>query len=378
MKSVNYLFVLGIAVLVCGCSNEETMTPVTDSDTVIETSIVPIQLGVTSVAVDTRAAISDDGSGTIRNLAVWCLAKDAMQDNSETQNIKWFGSASDANSCCVMNNVKSSIYGNAVKWDDGNARYFYPLDQFYRYEFYANYPYTNNVTFTETSVAAHYTIDGTQDLIWGRATSDVPFAWSARYFRVNGGQTEQNCPTLKMEHLMTRLVFHVQPGANVDIPGATEDELDYSSARTMIVDSLQICNAHTQLTINVADYNNKDMSIGSRLICTNNTSDTLSLKDSNGTIVRPIQVPNLPSLKARWGESIMLFPADLYKVRLVLHDAIGRKFISEMPLSMGNQVAGFERGKSYNVTITVHGPTVVSLGAQLTPWDEVDGPELIL
>lgn len=377
MKISKTVLLLGASAFMCACSNDDVLAPDSIAGA-FEPSEVDIQLGGANVSIISRAPIFDDGSGTIKNLAVWCLAKDAMQENLAPQDIKWFGGLPENNTCCIMNNVKSNIIANTVKWDDVNARYFYPVSQFYRYEFYANYPYTTDISYTPTSVAANYTIDGTQDLIWGRATSDAPYAWSAKYFRANGGQTEENRPGLKLEHLLTRLVFHIQPGAKVDIPDASEEELDFTSASLMMVDSLQICNAYTKLTINVADYNNLDMGIGNRVVRTNSTTDTLYLKDSNGAIVNPIQVPALPSLKTQWGESIMLFPSDQYIVRIVLHDTVGRKYVSEIPLTLTNQPAGFERGKSYNITITVHGATEVALGAQLSPWEFVEGPGLNL
>ena len=119
------------------------------------------------------------------------------------------------------------------------------------------------------------------------------------------------------------------------------------------------------------------MGIGERLTTRSSKTDTLFLKDASSDIVDPIQVPALPSLKKQWGESIMLYPASEYTVRLVLHDENGRKFVSEIPLILQNS-GGFERGKSYNITITVHGPSEVTLGAEVTPWTEVDGPGLNL
>lgn len=382
MKITKSILLLGMATFMGACSNDNEVVPTPDTDTPgvdsPEPSEFAIQLGSGRTNASTRAAISDDGSGTIKNLAVWCLAKDVMQENLDPQAIRWFGNQPENKTCCIMNNVKSTVNANAVTWDDVNARYYYPVSQFYRYEFYANYPYTANVTYTPTSVAANYTIDGTQDLIWGRATSDAAYAWSAKYFRVNGGQTVENRPMLKLEHLLTRLVFHIQPGAAVDIPGADESELDFAAASSMRVDTLQICDAYTRLTVNVADFSNLNMSIGNRVTRTNNLTDTLYLKDENGATVSPIQVPALPSLKTQWGESVMLFPSDSYIVRMVLYDAIGRRFVTEIPLTLANQPTGFERGKSYNITITVHGPTEVTLGAQLTPWEDVEGPDLNL
>lgn len=373
MKMTNKLFLLGAAVAFCACSNEEVVAPEIN----IENSEVAIQLGSSDAVTVTRAAVTNENKD-LAGIGVWCLAKDVMQENLNPQDIKWFGTQPENLTCCIMKNVKSSVKNGNVRWDDPNAQYFYPQTQFYRYEFYANYPYTTNLTYSQTSVSASYTIDGTQDLIWGRATSEEDYAWSAKYFRVNGGQTETNRPKLKLEHLLTRLVFFVQPGAQVEIEGASEDEMDYTAARSMIIDTLQICDASTRLTMNVANFNRLDMSIGDRLIRSSSKTDTLYLKDASGAIVNPKQVPSLPSLKEQWGESIMLFPSNQYTIRVVLHDNAGHRFCSEIPLVLANQPNGFERGKSYNITVTVHGATSPTLGAELTDWEEVEGPSLNL
>ena len=202
MNIINKILVLSSLAFVCSCSNKDELLPETDQNNMQE-SEYPIQLNGGAVA-STRAAIMGNGSEGIPGIAVWCLAKDVMQENLDPQGIKWFGSAPENETCCIMKNVKSSIVGGSVRWDNANDRYFYPVTQFYRYEFYANYPYTTDLTYTETSVQARYTIDGTQDLLWGRATSEADYAWSAKYFRVNGGQTAGNRPNLKMEHMLTR------------------------------------------------------------------------------------------------------------------------------------------------------------------------------
>lgn len=175
MKIVNKILALSALVLVCSCSNEENIMPEPGTNGV-QPSEYPIQLGGGSV-VSTRAAITGDGSDGIAGIAVWCLAKNSMQENMAPQGIKWFDNAPEHQTCCIMKNVKANIVGSSVKWDNINDRYFYPVTQFYRYEFYGNYPYTTDLIYTTTSVKANYTIDGTQDLLWGRATSDADYAW---------------------------------------------------------------------------------------------------------------------------------------------------------------------------------------------------------
>ncbi len=379
---------MGMATFMCSCSNEESIPGVQEPEVPGATEEkTEIKLGSSTASLGTRAAIKGDGSGSILGLSVWCLAKGTMVENMSPQEIVWFGTQPENKTCCIMKNVKANIVGNEVRWEDVTTPHYYPVTQFYRYEFYANYPYTTDVIYgtNNNSVSANYTIDGTQDLLWGRATSDDDYAWSAKYFRHNGGQTTENRPNIVLQHMLTRLVFHVKPGASVAIEGKDENkpedegEFDFTAARKMTVDSLQICNAYTKLNLIIADRTRLDMGIGARLSRTEDITDTLLLKGDDGAAVTPIRVPDFPSQKAQWGESIMLFPSSQYIVRLVLHDDAGRKYISEVPLVLSpKDGTTFERGNSYNIAITVHGPTVVTLGASVAEWNEVDGPDLNL
>ncbi len=375
------VLLLGMAAFMCACSNDATEVPGPEApggNVTFDPNEITLGGSTVNVTADTRAAVED--AANLNNIAVWCLAKDAMAVNQDPQGIRWFSDAPEHETCCIMENVKANIISNEVKWADASAIYYYPVTQFYRYEFYANYPYTPALEYnedTQNAVVAKYTIDGTQDLLWGRATSNEDYAWSAKYFRSKGGQTLANRPTLKMEHLLTRLVFKIQPGPQVEIPDADESLMDYTAAHNMTIDSLQILDAIVNVKMTIADYNNRDMSIGSRLLRLNNETDTLFLKDAAGEIVDPLQVPALPSLKEQWGESIMLFPADRYTVRIVLHDNTGRRFVSEVPLELANQPS-FERGKSYNIIITVHGATTVTVGAEISSWVPTEGPDLDL
>ena len=94
-------------------------------------------------------------------------------------------------------------------------------------EFYGSYPYSEEVTYTSTPeshrAVVNYTLDGTQDIVWGRATLEDKFAYSARYFREQGADAqipiigansvdEEGNPHPGMKHLLTRLKFQVTTG----------------------------------------------------------------------------------------------------------------------------------------------------------------------
>lgn len=373
-KNIYLSLLVMAATLFVACSDKENDINPYEA---VDTTPVPIMLGEKPLNSFAVKKAFDDPKPDLDSVGIFALAIATQDVNLHPGPIRWF-QTSDASqeTCCIMDNVKSRISGGDVTWW-ADTIYYYPVTQFYRYAFYGNYPYTEDLIYKYNSVDANYTIDGITDILWGQAYKpDLPYAYSAKYFRVNGGVTEENLPKLELQHLLTRLKFFIQPGPMVDIAGATEDELDYSVAKSMKVVSLQICNATTKVRMHIADYNDMNMNIDKRLTATSDETDTLYLCHQDGelagTPVDPMQVPAKPSLRQQWGE-IMLFPADMYIVRLILEDAKGQKYVSETPLQIAPKGAGnesFRRGQFYNVVLTIHGPTAIQLTAVVAPWQE--------
>ena len=288
-----------------------------------------------------------------------------------------------------MNNVASHKKGTDIIWDDITAKYFYPLTQIYSYEFYGYYPYqpSENLEYYDNIVKANYVLDGKTDLLWGRTHNRDPYAFSAKYFRTNSS-TDTYKPSIELEHLLTRLVFSVVPGESYEGSG------DYSEAAMMQIDTLQIIDTYTNVSVTIADYNNLDMTLSDRINLSDETTDTLSLysvdEEGNGIDLQPVHLvapePGEEPIVTPLGESIMLFPQDRYTIRIVItmdayHDAAtntevpSKRLVSEIPLQLAST---FEQGKSYNVKITVHGPRAVKLAATLTPWEVQEGPSIEL
>ena len=372
--------------LLSGCSADEVSNS-SDEFTLDQLSNVEIKLsarnGSISSANATRAAIIGDTDADIDSLGVFGLARAIQGINQSANAITWFAESENW-SGCILNNVAANKVGHDINWAEEGAAYFYPPTQFYSYDFYGYYPYVENedLVYDATSVKANYEIDGTQDLIWGRATSDADYAYSAKYYRVNQDPAD---PSMALQHLLTRLVFTVVPGESVDGNG------DYEMAALMSVDTLQIIDTYTHLTVNIADLNNIDLAPVDRVTLTDENTDTLTLCDvdaqGKNVPLQPLQVvapePGVEPVPQQLGESIMLFPSDKYTIRIVLtmaaHDEQqAQRFVSEVPLQLVAAGERFAQGTSYTVKITVHGPQAVSLKAQLTPWDVEDGPELEL
>lgn len=378
MNYLRYTGTLAASLLVlASCSNEETWVTEDQAPAVEEfvpgNSEVEIRLGAsgTPLAVGNanRASITDDLTG-IDSLGIFCLAR-TTQSLSPLPAIVWFDGTND-NGCCIMKNVKSQKEGNLIRWA-GDDTFFYPISQVYAYDFYSYYPYAkreSDLTYTQNSVKVSYTIDGTQDLIWGRATSENPTAYSAKYFR--NAENAGLLPIITMQHLLTRLVFFVTPGADID-GGASAVE-----ASEMDVVSIQVVNAYTDVDMMVADYNNLNMAAASRLSLRSAARDTCTLRGANDEPLLPLAVGDVVGSMQQMGESLMLYPEASYQVRVVLRNRnSGRVFdtLSTLSLSSGS----FLSGTSYKVIVTVHGPKSVGVKASLLPWDSAEeDPEIEL
>ena len=409
-----YIFALA-AVAFAACSESDDFTGPNGSE-VEDNTPVQVQLRLAGV-VDaiTKAAINTANDGTFEDITVgvFGLACDRQGINEEAADINWFGyrgteSTEQYKTCCLVNNQESQADGATgdITFADG-AVYFYPITQFYRYDFYAYYPYAagtgtptlgNPTILRETSsnwsrATAQYVIDGTQDLIWGYDHKDQyagsaysddirtwveQYSYSARWFRLV--ERRSDCyPAIKMQHLLTRLTFYVEPGAN------TEGGSDYAAAHQMQIDELYVKGVYSNVNVVVANQNNMDdptVDDAERLSLRNNTTANFYLHDAtldadgNQQLAASLQVPADPSLAEKWGESIMLYPADRYILHIKMSniaDPSMPEFESEVPLVLQN-TTGFQRGHSYKVRLVVHGPEPVATTCSLEAWEEDEVP----
>lgn len=369
-------------ILLSGCSSDNPAETAAEEWAVEQIPGVEIRLSASesaSVAVqETRAALLEDDLD-IEGLGIFGLAREELDINHSPALSTWFG-PSDNWSECILNNVKANKVGNDVKWDDPEAVYFYPISQFFGYDFYGYYPYqlSENLVYEDKRVTANIDIDGTLDLLWGRATklsddATGKYAYSARYFRMNAEAYESE-PNIPLQHMLTRLVFEVRPVENYMGSG------DYSLAAKMEVDTIQVMDAYTHLALTIADLDQLDQDLSTRLQLRDGTTEVLDLLDENGQQFDPVHLSapaaGTEPVSLPIGESIMVYPQERYTVRIVLRmDGHEGTFITEVPLQLIHE---FERGKSYKVTINVHGPREITLGATIENWEEVEGPAIEL
>ncbi len=360
------------------CSNDEAFVTEISQETVAPEYIpgdseVEIKLSSTNVAVvepSTRAAIIDDGD--IESLGIFCLAKDKQSGkNQQAPEINWFNEVNNWSSC-IMDNVEADKIGQDIAWKNGGS-YYYPISQFYTYDFYGYYPYSENLEYVDNRVSANYVLDGKTDLIWGRATSEEEGAYSAAYFR-NPANVDKY-PSLALDHLLTRLEFYITPGPLLE--GGT----DVAAAAKMAVKSITVKNVYTEVKMLIADYNNLDAPIAERLEANTEVVGSLSLCDETGVPFEPTQVPATFGATLKVGESLMLYPQSIYEVEIELvNTETNEEFLTEVPLQVTNN-GTFVAGTSYKVNITVHSPREVVLRASLTPWlpaGDEDNPNIEL
>ena len=302
-----YIFILGLAViaLISGCTSDDLTMDLSLGEervSIVEASQdsdVPISLGVGSSRGMTRAVLNPtDESGIFdtedgKFLGVFCLATGTQSnvDNipSEISTNKWV--KDDATGLLVrLSNVPAKIEDGDVKFvDPANTsnpkHYYYPMINWMTYNFYAYYPRENDskIKFTTGGSGAlvrYITIDGSQDVIWGKthpekapkvssANDADPFC--AKYFQLKKdsianspdptpGNIAALYPKFEFKHLLSQFKFSIEPKdaaawAAISVGGG------------MSITNMYVSNAISNLQLIVANKANPE------------TEGTLSKKD---------------------------------------------------------------------------------------------------
>ncbi|MCM1108661.1 MAG: fimbrillin family protein [Clostridium sp.] len=366
MKKYTYMALAASVAMLSACSNDDDLAAGTIGGNVdVEGNPVEIVLGNGGM---TRAAIQGDGD--LDEMGIFCLAKAKQEINSGASDINWFDNDPLHWSACIMNNVAATKQGASITWLEEGKHYFYPISQFYSYDFYGYYPYDAQVDTTMlNTVVANYVIDGSQDIIWGKATSEEQYAYSAKYFRLH---PEVAKPKLDLQHLLSRFTFTAIP----DEEGADEG----AAAAGMTVQKIYIKQVYTNLALTVAKRDANGILTEEEGVINPNSDirEDVYLKNEDGTELTPASLANG---EVNVGESLLLYPEAKYLLAVdFTHESFpGEVMQMECWLEMnGKDGAVFEKGKSYNVKLTVHGPKEITLEAELQDWEEGDGIDIEL
>ena len=378
-KQLLFMTMAAVAAL-SSCSTDEA--PETSVDVPVGMSEVPIRLS-TGVP-GTRASIESDENGLfeVDGLGIYALARTVMQVNPAPLPISWAGDAPGTKTYGVL---LENLEANAVKNEQGTLTniefadgqtYYYPMGNWYTYGFYGYYPRTENIEATATSRVANITITGKEDVIYGKAVSDEAYAYSARYFRQEGNRDK--VPAMQFEHKLMRLTFSAVPAP--DIEGGSS----YVSALNMKVMGVRVQGVPVEGKLVVADYTNPEND--GKL--TFNWDDTLAMRDlelldANDQPLNPdnyyMELSDSAPMEKVIGQGILLPVPEqgsgyTYKVAVTLADRDGNVYECEYPQQLElSEGASFEAGKSYNVRMTINGPTVVAMTANLTQWADGEG-----
>ena len=378
MKKI-YIWTVAVSLLILsGCSNENMLTDGGENtipeeyipgDSDVEIKLSSEVKGNVSTDISRGSVGTTEGDADIDSMGVFCLAKSKQNINSGAPDISWFYEEENW-SGCIMNNVKSAKIGPNISWLDAQL-YFYPISQFYSYDFFACHPYLKDDLIQKTAdkVVAQYTLDGSMDVIWGKATSNEQYAYSAKYFR----DVTRITPSLALKHLLTRFTFSVKPG--MDKNGS------YENAKRMNVKSIAIVDTYDKVDVTIASLNSRSTE-GSLSLRNGLSTASFYLKEMNGSKLEVTPISNEYATKV--GESLMVYPDNVYKLAIVLthNDFPNREFKTECWLQLNNgvqnPVTDFKGGTSYNVTLTINGPESISLKAALQPWNQGSGLDVEL
>ena len=452
-----YLFILGLVgtALFTACSTSDDLTaekpPVTpvvdqaDEAAMIreagQNSDVSISLGVGSSRGFTRSPLVPGEGGAFstednRYLGVFCLSTgiqsgvDASTLPTNVQKNNW--KDDDTGLLVRMKNVAAKVDNGEVTFLEGDGadpslvkHCYYPMGNWMKYNFYAYYPRQNETvefvgldrpTIEFSKVGTYYyllekyfEIDGTQDIIWGKAdpteaTAVYPAAnaaepYSARYFRlkteeVGAGSIVNFYPKLKFEqHKLVQFRFFVKAINSAVANAVTINNIYIPNALGYL--SLVIANQDREPvdsmkegTIKVFGKKNVKKKLNIKWLTGANKDKDRFDKDGNGTLEDPINP--IPTTLENYNDPIgylMLASPTIgesrdpnFKYSLFLDFSSDRTsgFDSSGTLSVDlDTEGGFQEGKIYNIVVTIKSPVEIQAKATLAGWVPVEDPVLL-
>ena len=364
-----YLFILvfvGTA-LISACSSDDLMTgisPEEEGTLVVEAgkdSDVPItfgSIGGNRIAM-TRTPIELDENDLFitpngKYLGVFCLATGKQEGApSFIGDVVWNDPYKIAN---WKENVSAKVTNNGttseVTFLDPDAlstlstetpkEWYYPLGNWYHYNFYAYYPRITDVGAIHVgsnSIVVDFEIDGKQDIIWGKTTPPHSQAYCAKYLHDNPTEI----PQFGFEHKLAKLEVYVKGNINVEVTSAT------------------ISGVYKNLTLCVASKTTSgENPTGNLTIKEGSTSDVLSFsKVDAGVDVDPFAEGAIAVTAAEKYIGYAMIPPtallsenEKYTVILgISGDPLPKSVVLE---NSDESRMVFEEGKSYKITLNIN------------------------
>lgn len=370
----NFLFVMAAAAMLASCSKDAAVSEPAGNgnengvvDPTDPNSPVLVRLGAGGLGVDVTPSrgVVDSWNNTV--VGVYALAKDAN-----------FTAWADGDGSILLENEKGTITGNP----DGSvtedaitiAEKYYPGNNDIHYTFYGYYPYagadaddTTPPTNANGKVTKTFTINGSQDIMWGQAVAtnidnkdggEQLDGYNALYFRK--GQ-DAATPDITFEHKLTQLNFNIKQAA--DFSTAGED-------KKLSVTKIEI-NTYSSLDLTIADKAGTD---NGKIAPTAaiEAADMSVIKGDEGTAADAVVVDDIAEDSQAFGTSMMVYTAGdtqtTYSAKVYLKmGADGEEVSSPVTIKLAGNAA-FEAGKAYNVNIAVNSMMQVEVNATLTKW----------
>ncbi|WP_448779326.1 fimbrillin family protein [Bacteroides congonensis] len=351
----NILFVMAVAAIFAGCSSGEGFDEKEGNNIpgVTPNGEVEIVLGATgtNITVTPTRGVVDGWDNT--PIAVWGLDKSAGADWSNASSVLFKDKY-------VTGKVTSSPKtGTVVLGPTGTEHYFYPMNSAVNFSFFACSPIPKPAITNAQQVTAVYDFAGDTDILWGKAETKDPSAngYNAKYIRQS---TDDNTPNLSFQHLLTKLTFFASKGTEVTTTGGV----------TAKVKSVKILNVPSQATVNVAGAQAGTIQGNLNILSDFSIYNEGVVFGSDIDTVSPV-TPVAADKGAKLG-TVMLLPATSYTIRVTLTATTADNQTVEESGDYVIALEGkdFEKGKGYNVQLTVYDLQTVVLTATLAKWED--------
>lgn len=382
MKKTNILFACAIALLgMSSCNNDSAaVTPSIEGITEdIDTGRVEIAFGSTTATTRADATLTNIDEIPLGQVGVYGVARSATDLNMSPGPIKWFPTdpiPAGQQTCCVLKNTEA---GRFQRTDGTGAyellfdkKYYYPITNFYRYEFFAYHPRVDNSAVTYSSsdeVTAWFNVNGYTDVLWGHLYSDETDAFSAKWVRNRRSAGLDTIPELKLYHQLLRLEFFATPGSPEEI----------RDLGNVAVKSIQVIETPTRMRMKLLAHDWDETKYAQILQKTQ--LGTVTVYEDGRTFgeLQPVPIPLTMGQEVRVGSDIMLIPMNTYTLRIVLQRDLGNgqieEFQSEYPLQIGqgngnpNLSTELQAGYTYRVRLRVHTPVKIELNSTIEDWE---------
>lgn len=367
----NFLFVMAAAAMLASCSKDAAVSEPAGNgnengvvDPTDPNSPVKIVLGASnvdaSVEVDKKASRAPITSATWvgTEVGIYGLAKDAAFDA---------GWQTTDNSIVLDNVVGTIAEAEAVTLK--GAPYYYPADNNVHYTFYGYYPHqAGTLEGRSTTVTKTFAINGTQDIMWGKASVDEPVTgtaddgpydgYNAQFFRKTTGQKA----TINFEHKLTQLNFKIKQAAG------------FTPGQGLKINEIAI-ETYPSLDLTIADKT--DATTGTIAPTPENPLEYITVKKNDTEVADAMAMDDIVDTENGdlFGTSMMVYAEPdnqkSYKIRITLQLGEQAPVPSEVTFNLESG-KDFVAGTSYNVNISVNSMMEVTVNATLTEWVTAD------